>query len=168
MYKASKYIGEGATGCVLSLVNYKHLCVKILFEKIHHPYRKLHSEMEKGKMFRKLELPVLRYVKIVKVKIETEDARVLSLFPSADSKIYYGLVMELASNDLKMVDKLQVHLLYERNATKFKQLGIEVIDSAPTKNVLYSHRHNNLYFADFYFWMVPLFSEMKKRKKLLK
>ncbi len=158
MYEIGKIIGCGLYSFFFRLKKYPRLGVKI--KKVDDK-KLLEEEFAKAQILRKLGVSVPRFVGITKVKIPDDfnvtATNYLKSIPNliGAGMVKWGLVIEIIDNDLRLVSRNKINYYYIKEAIKVKALGINMVDSEPDRNVLWSQRKARLYFIDFDMWDIP-------------
>lgn len=169
VYHPGEFIGQGSEATFFRLRGYKHLGVKVVHNLmlVKNPATFLKKELESGQLLRRLGFPVPRHIKMVLVKPEPS-----ANMPRENQLMFlnhweerWGIVVEFIEHDVRMVAPRDIARLYEAEKKRFAFCGIQVRASSPNQNVLYSAKHNKLYFIDFGDWRIPSEQYIKQKLK---
>lgn len=177
-YEVGDLIGCGYSSSFFRLKRYPRLGVKVII--CESPFRgapsdrkckkRLLKELLIAQMLRKLDVPVPKYVGIVKVQFPSDlnplikncpqriHSTYLSFLLQMAGQIKYGLVMEIIEDDLSLTGKDTQRILnfLKEERKKLEKLGMFLpSDTWLNNNVLWSKKKKKFYFVDVEFWEIP-------------
>jgi hypothetical protein len=170
-YTVGSYIGNGAFSIFFKIRHSTTLGVKVRIKEEGDKAREiLLKELKKADVLLRLGISVPRYVGVEKVFIpdyfdKTIEGKDMAKYLQdkligLKHQFVWGLILEVADNNLSMVSYKRVSYLYDREVEKIKSFGIEIVDSEVESirwlhNVLWNQQRGKIYLIDFDQWKFP-------------